>query len=310
MIRKILSRFLWLVLVLIFVFLAFLGFQTMSSVTNLVPQDETIANQNLFIEQHDLDIDEFRAEYQYKPLTITNEVDSYDFQADSFNLEPGKDIFVMIHGLGVTAETLYPHSEIFLQRNFSVVLYDQRNSGDHPVSKNNMGIKEKDDLISVVNYLQQHYPEARINIFAESYGAHTFLHAYDAIKDKINLVILDSPLANGEALIYDGIDEAVEQIPIPSGLVRSLGNISTRLFEGYSYEDTNGIKGIDQITNPILIISNENDSVTPFSHAKSIYNKSSEDRTLLLSESKHSEMFFNETDKYIEAIDQFLTSHE
>ncbi len=303
---KALKIILTIVMVLLLGFFSFLSYQINKSVTNIISQEETLKNERKFLQTYDIYSDDFKKNYAYRKEIVTNDKDSYDFSIDTYELDGKRDIFIFIHGMGGTGETMIPHSQIFLERGFSAVLYDQRNSGTHPVKKNNMGVGEKGDLINVVYYLKEKYPDRKINIFAESYGAHTFLHGYEQIKDKIQLVILDSPMANGEEFIDQGLKEASNQTSIPFGLMKFLGNIGSKVIEGYGYKETNGLLTFDKIDNPILIITNKEDSVTPFTHAQSIFDKSGERKVMMLSESGHTQMYFNDREKYIKGIEDFL----
>ncbi|WP_300409134.1 alpha/beta fold hydrolase [Lagierella sp.] len=307
--KKVLKILLGIVLVLIIGFSAFLSIEINKSVTNIVPQEETLKNEGKFLQTYNINADDFKENYAYRKEIVTNDKDGYDFSIDTYELDGKRDIFIFIHGMGGTGETMLPHSQIFLERGFSAVLYDQRNSGTHPIKKNNMGVGEKGDLINVVYYLKEKYPDRKINIFAESYGAHTFLHGYEQIKDKIQLVILDSPMANGEEFIDQGLKEASNQTNIPFGLMKSLGNIGSKVIEGYGYKETNGLLSFNKIDNPILIITNKEDKVTPFSHAQGVFDKSGKDRVMLLNESEHTQMYFNEREKYIKGIEDFLSKY-
>lgn len=163
----------------------------------------------------------------------------------------------------------------------------------------------------MITYIEKSYPDKKINIFGESYGANTCLQAYLAIKDRINMIILDSPMSKGEEMLDVGFDQSEKEAGLPAGLAKFLGNISSKIIEGYSYGDTNGIDKIDKITNPILIITGKNDKVAPMSQAQAVYDKAIKGkREMLLSSSKHAEMFFKENQKYIDGIYNFIDKYK
>ena len=176
--------------------------------------------------------------------------------------------------------------------------------------KNTMGIKESEDLISLVSYIKGTYPEKNINIFAGSYGTHTALMAYNTIQDQVNMLILDSPMANGGTYLDLGFREAADETGMPLGLLKFLGNFGSLLRDGYSYKDINALDKISVIDNPVLIFSNEEDDMTPHADAVDIYNKVEANKKMVLSHSEHTKMYMDEKDAYLEAIDQFLEENK
>ncbi|MDD7462987.1 MAG: alpha/beta fold hydrolase [Anaerococcus sp.] len=308
--KKILKIILGIVLVLLLGFSVFLSYEINSAVTNLTSQEDTVKNTEKFLDQHDFDLEEFRSTYNYKEETIKNTVDDYDFKISTFNLDQAGDVFIFLHGMGGGGDTMDPLAKIFLDKGYSSIVYDQMNSGSHPIKKNAFGVKEKNDLISLIDYIKENYPNKKINLFAESYGASTVLQAYMDVKDKINLIILDSPMSRGEEMIDPGFKQSQEETGLPWKVAKFLGNMGSRVLEGYSYKDTNSIDKIDKITNPILIISAKDDEVTSFGQAQAVYDKASDKRELLLSKSDHAEMFFNENERYLKGIDDFLKKYD
>ncbi len=308
--KKILKIILGIVLVLLLGFSVFLSYEINSAVTNLTSQEDTVKNTGKYLDQHDFDLEEFRSTYNIKEETIKNTVDDYDFKISTFNMDQAGDVFIFLHGMGGGGDTMDPLAKTFLDNGYSSIVYDQMNSGSHPIKKNAFGVKEKNDLISLIDYIKENYPNKKINLFAESYGASTVLQAYMEVKDKINLIILDSPMSRGEEMIDPGFKQSEKETGLPWKVAKFLGNMGSRVLEGYSYQDTNSIDKIDKITNPILIISAKNDQVTSFDQAQAVYDKASDKRELLLSKSDHAEMFFNENERYLKGIDDFLKKYD
>lgn len=304
--KKVFKAIISIILILLVGFSIYLAYQINSNVTNLVSQEATIENEKNFLNKYHINLENFRENNKYKKEMVKNEKEDYSFQIDTYNLQEKDKVFIFLHAMGGTGNTTIPICKEFLDRGYACITYDQRNSGLHPKKKNTMGIKEKDDLISLINHLKKEYPKKEINIFAISYGGQTFLQAYPSIKNHINKIILDSPVANAQELIEIVMKETEEEVGLPYQFMLKLGDLASNIAEDYSYEDTNSIKKIDSIDNPILVIASKNDEVVPFSQAKSIYDKASGKKILLESESKHADMFFAEKDRYMEGIDEFL----
>lgn len=307
--KKVVSIILLVLVVLLVAIALYLGFEIDKSLTNLVDQEATRKHEGEFLKLFSFDDKEFLNSYDHEEVSIKNEKGKYDFNIETFDLEDGKDIFIFIHGLGGTNATMHPFGKVFLDRGFGTVFYDQMNSGNHPIKKNTMGVKEKEDLLSLISYLENTYPNSKINIFGESYGCHTALMAYPEIKDKINLIIFDSPMANGGYFLNQGFEQASKQTGMPIPMMNFLGNIGSVLREGYSFKDINALDKVSSIDNPILIISNEKDPVTPHTDALAIYDKATKNKEMVLSNSDHALMLAGERDKYIESVDKFLAEN-
>lgn len=295
-----------IILVLLLGFGGFIAYQTNQAVTHLTSEEQTRKNESEFLNQFDTDDKSLKKTYGYEQIKIKNSKEDYEFLVDSYGRDPAKDLFILIHGLGGTGRTMLPYAEIFLERGYDCMMYDQQNSGQHPVLKNNMGMGEKQDLIDLIHYVRETNPRQEIHIFAESYGAETLLLAYPDIKDEINMIILDSPMSDGNHFIDQGLSEAAKANNIPFDFLKSLGSMGSKILEGYSYSELNALDKIDVIDNPILIISNPDDQVTPHSQALAIEEKAVGKKMLLLSNSKHTEMYKDEKDRYLEGIDKFL----
>lgn len=308
--KKVLKIILGIFLVLVLGLLGILTFEIEKNITNLTPQEETIKNERDFLDKYNINLKDFKNTYDYKEEIVDNNEEDYKFKTMSYNLEKSDELFIFIHPLGGTGHIMDPICKIFLDKGYGCITYDQRNSGNHPKDKNTFGIKEKNDLIELIGYLKKNYPKKEINIFAVSYGANTFLQAYPQIKDNINLIVLDSPMSNGEAMIDEGFMEVSKETGIPFDILKGLGNFGSRLLDGFSYKEANGLMKVKEINNPILIISNRDDRVISFDQSMDIYNKSKDKKELILSKSKHAEMYFNETEKYIESIYKFLEENK
>lgn len=308
--KKALKIILGIILVVVIGFSVYLSKEINSYLTNLTSQEETIKNTKNFLKKYNYDLEDFRNTYGYKSDKVRNTEDDYDFNISTFNMDKGKDVFILVHALGGAGDTMLPIAKIFLDKGYSCIVYDQMNSGNHPIKKNTFGIKEKNDLINLVDYIKKDYPDKKINVLGVSYGANTILQAYTYIKDSINLIILDSPMSKGEEMIDVGFAQSEEETGLPAGVSKFLGNISSKVIEGYSYKDTNGIDKVDKITNPILLISGKEDKVAPISQAQAVYDKASEKREFLNSNSGHAEMFFKENERYTQGIYDFLNKYE
>lgn len=308
--KKVLKIVLSIIVALVLASSLYLAHMINSMVTDPVSQEETLVNEKKFLDKYQIDLEDFNKRYKEKEETVKNSVEDYNFNISTYNMKDGKDLFVLIHGMGGTGATMAPIAQIFMDRGYSTIFYDQRNAGHHPMKDSAFGAKEKDDLVSTIAYIKDKYPDKKINIFGESYGANTFLLAYPQIKDYINLIVLDSPMSSGEKMLESVFKISEEQSGMPLSMIKFLGNLGFKIWEGITYKDTNGIDKIDLIDRPILIITSKDDEVVDYSQAEAIFDKSGVDRQMILSKSDHADMYFNENDRYKKVINEFLDKYE
>ena len=72
---------------------------------------------------------------------------------------------ILVHGLGGNRYTNYPLAEMFLQKGYNVLTYDQRSSNENTAQYTTFGYWEKYDLIDYIDYVYSHAPEQVIGIW-------------------------------------------------------------------------------------------------------------------------------------------------
>lgn len=80
---------------------------------------------------------------------------------------------ILVHGLGGSRYSNYPFAEMFLQKGYNVLTYDQRSSNENTAQYTTFGYWEKYDLIDYVDYVYTYASEQEIGIWATSFGGAT-----------------------------------------------------------------------------------------------------------------------------------------
>lgn len=92
-----------------------------------------------------------------------------------------------------------------LIESFSLVIFDYTGYGYSDKDHCTLGLKEKDDLESVVNYAKQVYGFNRVYVWGRSMGAVTaLLLAQTSRNSSCNGMIIDSPFSSTKEMVISG----------------------------------------------------------------------------------------------------------
>ena len=105
----------------------FLSIEIDKNTTNLIPQEKTRESGENFFKALSFDKEEFLKSYDHEEFKIKNEIEDYEFTIETFDIDKDNDVFIFIHGLGGNGMTMYPYAQIFLERGFGAIVYDQAN---------------------------------------------------------------------------------------------------------------------------------------------------------------------------------------
>lgn len=179
----------------------------------------------------------------------------------------------IVHGLDSNKWEMIEWAFMYLDNGYNVVLYNQRGTGETGGKGSTFGYYEKDDLASVIDYMDTNYPSKLIGTHGFSMGG-TTVALYAGMKEaneKIDFFILDSP--------YNGIEEAIKaeidkmQIPlVPITLLAWLEDKYLELTKGFGYDDVLPKEAIKSSTIPMLIIHGDLDTHSPIEMGVDIYN--------------------------------------
>lgn len=130
-----------------------------------------------------------------EPITIK----SHDLIELSGWWVPGADthtIAVMCHGSFLSKGELAPVAYLLWQHGISSVLFDFRGHGQSVGGTTSFGYHEKDDVVSVLEWIKKRDPEARIILIGSSMGAVAAAIAWAENPELADALVLDSAYAN------------------------------------------------------------------------------------------------------------------
>lgn len=292
----------------------FIGNQIFMASTQLVTCEDTANVQDGFWDKYNIDYENFCNTYMIKKLEIDSTFDSHKIPADyiyALGKEGEKDnqTVILVHGLGGNRYSSYPLAEMFLEKGYNVVAYDQRSSNENTAQYTTFGYWEKYDLTDYIDYVREQAPEQEIGVWGTSFGGATAGLAMENkdIENKIDFLILDCPVSNMKWMIEEELRKM--DVGLPISYMTLCGNVINKMKLGFYYEDANVCNAIKDIEIPVLIINSQMDTVTPQFMGQDIYDAiSREDNKEIwtVKDSAHAEMWLDHNEEYRERAERLL----
>ncbi|HPU63273.1 MAG TPA: alpha/beta hydrolase [Mobilitalea sp.] len=295
----------------------FIGIQVFKGSMQLVTNETTSDVPKNFWEEYNMDYNEFCEKYKIERIEITSTLDGHIIPGDYIyaNQSEGNKnnkTVVLVHGLGGNRYTTYPYAEMFLEKGFNVLTYDQRSTNENTAKYTTFGYLEKYDLIDCIDYIKENAPGQIIGVWGTSFGGATagLAMGYKDTDKKVDFLILDCPISSMEWMINTELKDM--NIGISVSYMSWCGNIVTKLRLGFSYKDADVSKAMRNVEIPVLIINSKADTVTPYFMGKDIYDsiKGTNKQIWTVEDSEHVMMWIEHNQEYREKVTQLLDSIE
>ena len=308
-----------IVILLLFVGMSyFIGTQVFMGSTQLVTCEDTSKVKDSFWERYNMDYDVFCSTYTIEKVEITSTYDEHMIPADyiyALGEEGDKNnpTVILVHGLGGNRYTNYPLAEMFLQKGYNVLTYDQRSSNENTAQYTTFGYWEKYDLIDYIDYVYSHAPEQVIGIWGTSFGGATAGLAMGDkdVENKVDFLILDCPVSDMKWMVEEEMRKM--DIGLPISYMTFCGNIINKMELGFSYDDANVCDKIADIEIPVLVINSEADTLTPQFMGQEIYDSIQNEEIKMIwtvTDSEHTEIWLDHNQEYREKVQELLNSSE
>ena len=147
-----------LVVVAIFVFGIFIGSETFKGLTNTVSREETLENAKSYMDKYD----DFVKDKEVREIKIKSSKYDYEIPAIFIKNPKGSDLAVMVHGMGGTKYSMYQQGEVLYDLGYSLLIYDQRNSGYNRCEYSTFGVLESYDCLDALDYAQKNLNENKL----------------------------------------------------------------------------------------------------------------------------------------------------
>lgn len=236
------------IILLLFVGMSyFIGTQVFMGSTQLVTCEDTSKVNDSFWEKYNMDYDVFCNTYTIEHIDIVSTFDGHVIPADyiyALGKEENKDnsTVILVHGLGGNRYTNYPLAEMFLQKGYNVLTYDQRSSNENTAQYTTFGYWEKYDLIDYIDYVHSYAPEQVIGVWGTSFGGATAGPAMGEkdVERKVDFLILDCPVSDMKWMVEEEMRKM--DIGLPISYMTFCGNVINKIKLGFGYDDANVMK--------------------------------------------------------------------
>lgn len=289
----------------------FIGNETFKGLTNITPREKTVKNISMY-------------ENEYKKFAKNKKIKEIKIKSSKFDHEiPGifvknknaKNIAVMVHGLGGTKYSMYSQGQGLYDLGFSLLIFDQRNSGENLAKYSTFGVLESYDCLDYLEYAKKIVKnEGKILLYGESYGGASSIIAASRNDSLIDYMILDCPVSDSNEF-SDKVFEKVEKNQgIPQALMKFTGNIFLKTKLGFSLKDIDTRKWLKntKIKCPVLIINSYSDKVTPYHMGEDIYKAINTNKKEIYTckEIPHTKFAENEPENFKNIIYKFLKKYK
>lgn len=230
----------------------------------------------------------------------------------------GQRWVVLVHGFGSNsadpAAGLLGLARDLHDRNFGVLLFDFRSSGDSDGSRNSAGYYERFDLLGALDYLSERgVDRERIGVLGHSMGGAVALMACST-PGTASAVVSDSAFADLWLMIRRAQGGFIRPLMVANPGMGAMA----RLLYGVDISEVSPARSLAMSETPVLIIHGEEDSVVPVSHARLLAKASgSEFREAgetsgaiwIVPEAGHLGAYRNAPEEYAGRVAEFFDAH-
>ena len=300
-----------LVIVAVLAFGIFIGSETFKGLTNTVSREETLENAKSYMDKYD----NFVKDKEVKEIKIKSSKFDYEIPAIFIKNPKGSDLAVMVHGMGGTKYSMYQQGEVLYDLGYSLLIYDQRNSGDNRCEYSTFGVLESYDCLDALDYAQKILNENNnILLYGQSYGGATALIAASSDDSNIDYLVLDCPISDSNELVDEVFKNVERKEGLPAWIMRFTGNIFLKLKLGFSLDDIDAGKWAkdSNIQSPTLIINSDSDTVTPYHMGEEIYKAIGNNKKELYTAKGYDHLKFSETnpEEFEKVLKDFLDKYK
>lgn len=222
----------------------------------------------------------------------------YEYSSDS-------PLELIFHGYGGNAERdLSGGVERCFTLGRSVILIDQRASGQSEGSICSFGINERRDCLKWIEFATEKFGKQRpIIIGGVSMGAATVMMASgENLPDNVVCVMADCGYSSAKKIIK----KVVREMNLPADLLYPFVKLGARIFGGFDLEETSPIEAVAHSKTPIVFIHGDNDDFVPFDMSVECFNATEAPKKLVTIETAgHGLAFPVNPTKYVESLRNF-----
>jgi dipeptidyl aminopeptidase/acylaminoacyl peptidase len=218
----------------------------------------------------------------YEDFEVLSQLDQT--RLSGWTIETGqtpKGVIIFAHGYkgnrledGLPALAL---AKSLVENDYHVLMFDFRNSGESDGELTSVGYHEKEDLISVVHYAKDRYPNLPVGLIGFSMGAVTSITAAEA-EPAVQAVVADSPFSNMREYLTDNLSVWSDLPEFPfTPIILTIIPIMT----GLEMDEVSPRESVKNIQAALLLIHGDGDTSIPNTNSKELLQNSVQTNTEL-----------------------------
>lgn len=287
-----------------------IGNHVFNEVVHMSSNDTTrLQNEKVSLERKGFNFESIFIKYIVENVKIISSLDGHTIPGDFIrhNFKVPRGVMIFVHGIGQNRISMYPLAEVFLERGYDVLLFDQRASGENIAKYNTYGVLESKDVIDCVHWLDKQ-TEADIIVWGISMGAaSTGISLSDEyINHRIKGAILECPISDMKQVILCRMKKMKLKLPITFLLLT--GSLINKLRLGFWYTEVNVCSYTQQAQVPVIVLNTLKDNITPYKMGIDIFISLTNSKSCILTvnDSRHANVFLNHTVEVLSIIDKCI----
>ena len=208
----------------------------------------------------------------------SNYTDSYIESYDNLNLHAyivnqnnSTDKWaIVVHGYAGSGKLMSAKAKYFYEMGYNVLIPDLRGHGKSEGDYIGMGLKDRLDIISWINFIIKNNTESELVLHGTSMGAATVLMASgENLPSNVKAIIADCAYTSA----WDEFTYELETyLNLPTSYILNVTDLVTKLKAGYSFKEASALDAVKKSTVPILYIHGDSDKFVPYSMMDKLYN--------------------------------------
>lgn len=255
-----------------------------------------------------LDIKEFAT---MSDITFKDSKNSLNLSGLYFKAQNPDNCIVLSHSYGKNRMIFDSATSTFikacLERNFNVLTFDYRNSGNSEGKSSSFGYYEKYDLLGAIKYAKANGAK-HVSILGISTGASVALLAVAEDPGVIDAVIADSSFSDLKQHLYYNLP-TWNKLPTFPFSVLTIPFFS--LFTGIDVGDISPLKAMTKIpAEKVMLIQSEDDSVVPYKNSLKLFEQSDSASVFwVIKNAAHGKIFETYQKEYVDRVLSFIQKH-
>lgn len=281
------------------------GRSAFKGICETVSREQTLENQSYYTDEYK----KFAANNKPVEIMIPSRQNDSGIPALYVEKPESKGVAVLIHGMGGTKKSSYRMMRNFLDLGYSVISYDQRNSGDNTAPYNTCGVLESIDALDVVDFARENLLNSgKLILWGESYGGATAAIAAGRDDSGIDCLILESPMGRGIDMFKTVAKEYAGEAGIPLSYITFCADVYMKIKLGFGFKEMDPSAWIKSTSKPVLISNSSIDELVPLYMGEEIYEAVGHEKKRIFTNDKYGHAEFPSKDPrgYKRLIEEFI----